>query len=77
MFFWFFRYFYVLFLLISLLLDFEFHILNFNFITLHFFYGFISILKDYVHQFELKLFLIFLGRLLILVLSSIIIEVIF
>nr|YP_010619997.1 Succinate dehydrogenase subunit 4 [Tayloriella tenebrosa]WAX04010.1 Succinate dehydrogenase subunit 4 [Tayloriella tenebrosa] len=74
MFFWFFRYSFLVFLIFSLILDFEFFMVFLNFIFIHFFYGLQAILKDYIHQIEIKFFLIFLIRLMFFFILNICIE---
>nr|YP_010620020.1 Succinate dehydrogenase subunit 4 [Symphyocladiella dendroidea]WAX04033.1 Succinate dehydrogenase subunit 4 [Symphyocladiella dendroidea] len=74
MFIWFFRYSFLILFLFSLIFDFEFFLLFFNFIFIHFFYGLVVILKDYIHQIEIKFFLNFLVRLLFFFILNICIE---
>nr|YP_010619974.1 Succinate dehydrogenase subunit 4 [Xiphosiphonia pinnulata]WAX03987.1 Succinate dehydrogenase subunit 4 [Xiphosiphonia pinnulata] len=74
MFFWFFRYFFLVFIIISLFFDFEFFLLLLNLIFIHFFYGLYSIIKDYIHQIEIKFFLNLLIRLIFFFILNICIE---
>nr|QUJ09437.1 succinate dehydrogenase subunit 4 [Neorhodomela munita] len=77
MFYWFTQNFYVIFLSLSLIVDFEFSLLLTNFIFLHIFYGLSSILKDYIHVNDINIVLIFLSRLLIINMLNTLIEIIF
>nr|YP_010620204.1 Succinate dehydrogenase subunit 4 [Dipterosiphonia australica]WAX04240.1 Succinate dehydrogenase subunit 4 [Dipterosiphonia australica] len=77
MFFWFFRYFSVLFFLVSLLVDLEFLFLFLTFIFIHIFNGLLSLIKDYVHQNETQFLIIFFNRLIILFTLNILIELYF
>nr|YP_010620227.1 Succinate dehydrogenase subunit 4 [Dictyomenia sonderi]WAX04263.1 Succinate dehydrogenase subunit 4 [Dictyomenia sonderi] len=74
MFNWFFRYSFLIFFIFTLILDFEFFILFLNLIFIHLFTGLGAILKDYIHQIEIKFFLIFLIRLLFFLILNICIE---
>nr|YP_009944492.1 succinate dehydrogenase subunit 4 [Osmundea sinicola]QFR99786.1 succinate dehydrogenase subunit 4 [Osmundea sinicola] len=77
MFTWVTKNFYINFLLVSLFLDIEFSVITFNFFFLHIFYGFTSIVKDYIHMEELKIFLNFMIRFLLLNIIIILIEFFF
>nr|YP_009325892.1 succinate dehydrogenase subunit 4 [Choreocolax polysiphoniae]APC24884.1 succinate dehydrogenase subunit 4 [Choreocolax polysiphoniae] len=69
--------FYILFFFFSFILDIEFILFFINFIFLHIFYGLTSIFKDYIHINEIIIILIFLNRLLILNIISLLLEIIF
>nr|YP_009325915.1 succinate dehydrogenase subunit 4 [Vertebrata lanosa]APC24956.1 succinate dehydrogenase subunit 4 [Vertebrata lanosa] len=71
------RYFTSIFLLISFIVDLEIVLLFLSFFQLHLFLGINSILKDYIHQNEIKILLIFLNRLVLIFFFSIILEIIF
>nr|YP_010620043.1 Succinate dehydrogenase subunit 4 [Symphyocladia marchantioides]WAX04056.1 Succinate dehydrogenase subunit 4 [Symphyocladia marchantioides] len=74
MFIFFFRYSFVILLIFCLIFDFECFLLFFSLIFIHFFCGLQSILKDYIHQIEIKLFLNFLVRLMFFFILNISIE---
>nr|YP_010620250.1 Succinate dehydrogenase subunit 4 [Deltalsia parasitica]WAX04286.1 Succinate dehydrogenase subunit 4 [Deltalsia parasitica] len=77
MFFWFFRYSFLIFVIFTLIFDFEFFLIFLNFLFIHFYYGLHVILKDYVHQIEIKFYLGFLLRLIFFFILNICIELCF
>lgn len=77
MFFWFFKYFYVVYIILNIFLDIEFILLNLSLVFWHIFDGFFSIIKDYVHLDEVVILINFMIRFLLLNITLILIEFIF
>ena len=71
------RYFISILLVISLISDLEIFFPFFHFFSIHLFFGISSILKDYIHQNEIKILLIFLNRLVLILIFNIMLEIIF
>nr|YP_010620273.1 Succinate dehydrogenase subunit 4 [Amplisiphonia pacifica]WAX04309.1 Succinate dehydrogenase subunit 4 [Amplisiphonia pacifica] len=74
MFIWFFRYSFLIFSIFTLIIDLEVFLIALNLIFIHFFYGLYVILKDYIHQPEVKFYLTFLIRLIFFFILNICVE---
>nr|QVQ56646.1 succinate dehydrogenase subunit 4 [Erythrocystis saccata] len=71
------RYFFVVFLLISFILDFELFWIILNYFNIHLYLGIKSILKDYIHYNKLKVLLLFFVRLFLVFTFNLVLEIIF
>nr|YP_010620181.1 Succinate dehydrogenase subunit 4 [Gredgaria maugeana]WAX04217.1 Succinate dehydrogenase subunit 4 [Gredgaria maugeana] len=74
---WFLRFTFLVFFVFSMFLDFEFLFLFLNIFFIHFFLGICAIFQDYLHQNEIKIFIIFLTRLFTFFMFSTLLELFF